>query len=91
MTHRRQNKCTCERVRTVVVAFVAGVRAKTTMTTRKKNESSTVSTSLMTFGKSEPVRNRTEKHGQHTGPHPSDMTVSQIQKGIRDRPKREGI
>lgn len=58
-THRRQSKCTCERVRTVVVEPVAGVRAKTTMMRRRTNESSTVSILSMTFGRLKPVRKMT--------------------------------
>lgn len=93
-THRRQNKCTCGRVRMVVVAVAAGVRAETTRMMRKTNESSTVSTLSMTFGRWEPVgiaQRRCRKHGQHTNSRPSDMAVSQTQKGIRDRRKWEGI
>jgi len=59
-THRRQNKCTCGRAQMVVVAVVAGVRAETTRMMRKTNESSTASTLSMTFGRWEPVRNRTK-------------------------------
>ena len=86
MRHRRQSRCTCERVRMVAVAFVVGARAKTTMTMRKMNVSSTVSTFLMTFGRLRPVRNHKDD-GQHTNPRPSGMTVSQIQKRIRNRRK----
>jgi len=57
-THRRQSKCTCEHVRTVVVELAAGVRAKTTMMMRRMNESSTVSILSMTFGRLKPVGNR---------------------------------
>lgn len=46
-TRRRQDKYTYGRVRTVVVAFVAGEKAETTMMSRKMNRSGNVSTFSM--------------------------------------------
>lgn len=82
-THRRQNKCTHERVRTVVVALVVGETAETTTMMRKiLNESSIVSTFSKTFGKLRPVRNNIKKTLEAWSVHPSNVIASQMSKGL---------
>ena len=68
-THRRQSKCTYERVRMVAMALVAEGRVGTKMTSRKMNRFWTVSTFLKKLGKLKPGRDNVGQRANPNGIH----------------------